>query len=484
MITFIIALITLVAGFLLYGKFMERFFGADDSRPTPAMSMQDGVDYTPMPTWKVFTIQFLNIAGLGPIFGAILGAMYGPVAYIWIVLGAIFMGAVHDYFSGMLSIRNGGASIPEIVGKYLGPGFQNFLRIFSLLLLIFVGVAFVSGPAGLLATLTGGGLKIWLYAIFAYYLIATLLPINKIIGKIYPLFGIALLIMAIGVGTAILVNGFTGHIHIPEITSDSFRDMHTNPAENLVYPMLFIVISCGALSGFHSTQSPMMARTIKKESYGRYVFYGAMITESVVALIWATAAMSFFGGTEGLNSTIASGHNPAWVVNEISTTWFGHIGAVFAIIGVIAAPITTGDTAFRSARLTVADVFNYKQSSIKHRLVISIPLFVVGWLLSQLEFSTIWKYLGLSNQVLAVVVLWAGAMYLAKVKKPHWLLSLPAAFMTSVTFTYLLVAPVKNGGFSIDPGTGYWIGLAGGILSLIIFMVRAGKQKGQFEELL
>ena len=484
MITFIIALITLVAGFLLYGKFMEKFFGADDSRPTPAMSMQDGVDYTPMPTWKVFTIQFLNIAGLGPIFGAILGAMYGPVAYIWIVLGAIFMGAVHDYFSGMLSIRNGGASIPEIVGKYLGPGFQNFLRIFSLLLLIFVGVAFVSGPAGLLATLTGGGLKIWLYAIFAYYLIATLLPINKIIGKIYPLFGIALLIMAIGVGTAILVNGFTGHIHIPEITSDSFRDMHTNPAENLVYPMLFIVISCGALSGFHSTQSPMMARTIKKESYGRYVFYGAMITESVVALIWATAAMSFFGGTEGLNSTIASGHNPAWVVNEISTTWFGHIGAVFAIIGVIAAPITTGDTAFRSARLTVADVFNYKQTSIKHRLVISIPLFVVGWLLSQLEFSTIWKYLGLSNQVLAVVVLWAGAMYLAKVKKPHWLLSLPAAFMTSVTFTYLLVAPVKNGGFSIDPGTGYWIGLAGGILSLIIFMVRAGKQKGQFEELL
>jgi carbon starvation protein CstA len=387
MITFIIALITLVAGFLLYGKFMERFFGADDSRPTPAMSMQDGVDYTPMPTWKVFTIQFLNIAGLGPIFGAILGAMYGPVAYIWIVLGAIFMGAVHDYFSGMLSIRNGGASIPEIVGKYLGPGFQNFLRIFSLLLLIFVGVAFVSGPAGLLATLTGGGLKIWLYAIFAYYLIATLLPINKIIGKIYPLFGIALLIMAIGVGTAILVNGFTGHIHIPEITSDSFRDMHTNPAENLVYPMLFIVISCGALSGFHSTQSPMMARTIKKESYGRYVFYGAMITESVVALIWATAAMSFFGGTEGLNSTIASGHNPAWVVNEISTTWFGHIGAVFAIIGVIAAPITTGDTAFRSARLTVADVFNYKQTSIKHRLVISIPLFVVGCYCHSLSFQ-------------------------------------------------------------------------------------------------
>jgi len=395
MISFITAIIVLILGFVFYGRFMERFFGADDSRPTPAVSMKDGVDFTPMPTWKVFTIQFLNIAGLGPIFGAILGAMYGPVAYIWIVLGAIFMGAVHDYFSGMLSIRNGGASIPEIVGKYLGTGFQNFLRIFSLLLLIFVGVAFVSGPAGLLATLTGGGLKIWLYAIFAYYLTATLLPINKIIGKIYPLFGIALLIMAIGVGSAIFIHGFSGDIHIPEISTASFRNMHANPTENLVYPMLFIVISCGALSGFHSTQSPMMARTIKKESYGRYVFYGAMITESVVALIWATAAMSFFGGTEGLNETISSGHNPAWVVNEISTTWFGRVGAVFAIIGVIAAPITTGDTAFRSARLTVADVFNYKQTSLKHRLVISIPLFIVGWLLSQLEFSTIWKYLGL-----------------------------------------------------------------------------------------
>ena len=477
MITFTIAIVTLIIGFIYYGRFVERFFGADDQRPTPAIQMQDGVDYTPMPTWKVFTIQFLNIAGLGPIFGAILGAMYGPVAYIWIVLGAIFMGAVHDYFSGMLSIRNGGASIPEIVGKYLGKGFQNFLRIFSLLLLIFVGVAFVSGPAGLLATLTNGGLTAWLYAIFAYYLIATLLPINKIIGRIYPLFGIALLIMAIGVGAAIVINGFNGDIHIPEITAESFRNMHTNPTENLVYPMLFIVISCGALSGFHSTQSPMMARTIKKESYGRYVFYGAMITESVVALIWATAAMSFFGGTEGLNQTMASGHNPAWIVNEISTTWFGRVGAIFAIIGVIAAPITTGDTAFRSARLTVADVFNYKQNSIKHRLVISIPLFAVGWLLSQLEFSTIWKYLGLSNQVLAVVVLWAGAMYLAKVKRPHWMLSLPAAFMTTITFTYLLVAPVKNGGFFMNSTTGYLIGLTAGIASLIFFIFKAKNAK-------
>jgi len=475
MITFLTAITVLIIGFIFYGRFVERFFGADDSKPTPAIKMQDKVDYTPMPTWKVFTIQFLNIAGLGPIFGAILGAMYGPVAYIWIVLGAIFMGAVHDYFSGMLSIRNGGASIPEIVGKYLGAGFRNFLRIFSLLLLIFVGVAFVSGPAGLLSSLTNGGLTVWLYAIFAYYLVATLLPINKIIGRIYPVFGISLLIMAIGVAAAILINGFSGHIHIPELTTASFRNMHTNPTENLVYPMLFIVISCGALSGFHSTQSPMMARTIKKESYGRYVFYGAMITESVVALIWATAAMSFFDGTAGLNDTISSGHNPAWIVTEISTTWFGKVGAIFAIIGVIAAPITTGDTAFRSARLTVADVFGYKQSSIIHRLVVSVPLFAVGWLLSQLEFATIWKYLGLSNQVLAVIVLWAGAMYLAKVKKPHWMLSLPAAFMTAVTLTYLLVAPVKNGGFFLNAETGYIIGLSGGIVALLFFIFKVRK---------
>jgi carbon starvation protein CstA len=283
--------------------------------------------------------------------------------------------------------------------------------------------------------------------------------------------------MAIGVAVAILINGTTGVLHIPELTTDSFRNMHQNPTENLLYPMLFIVISCGALSGFHSTQSPMMARTIKKESYGRYVFYGAMITESVVALIWATAAMSFFDGTEGLNIAILTdGHNPAWIVNEISITWFGKVGAVFAIIGVIAAPITTGDTAFRSARLTVADIFNYKQTSIKHRLMISIPLFAVGFLLSKLEFSTIWKYLGLSNQVLATVVLWAGAMYLAKVKKSHWMMSLPAAFMTTVTFTYLLVAPVKNGGFFINPNTGYLIGLAGGILSMILFILKAKKR--------
>lgn len=478
MLTFIGAIIALVLGFVVYGKFIERFFGADDSRPTPALKKADGVDFSPMPTWKVFTIQFLNIAGLGPIFGAILGAMYGPMAYLWIVLGCIFMGATHDYFSGMLSIRHGGASIPEIVGKYLGKGFQNFLRVFTLLLLIFVGVAFVSGPAGLLANLTKGGLTIWLYVIFAYYLIATLLPINKIIGRIYPLFGAALIIMALAIAGAMLWSGLTGTVTMPELSTASFANWHHHPTENILFPMMFIVISCGALSGFHSTQAPMMARTIKKESYGRYVFYGAMIAEGIVAIIWATAAMTFFGGVEGLNGTMQmDGHNPAWVVNEISVTWLGKVGAMFAIIGVIACPITTGDTAFRSARLTIADVFKFDQSTIKKRLLISIPLFAVGFVLSQLEFTTIWKFLGLSNQVLAVVVLWTGAMYLAKQQKMHWLLSLPAMFMTVVCVSYLLVAPHKNGGLALEIDMGISIGALTSIMAMALFVWRA-KQVG------
>ncbi|SFE12926.1 carbon starvation CstA family protein [Thermophagus xiamenensis] len=479
MVTFILSIVGLIAGFFIYGKFVEGFFGASDKNETPALKINNGVDYVPMPTWKVFTIEFLNIAGLGPIFGAILGAMYGPMAYVWIVFGCIFMGAVHDYFSGMLSVRNEGASIPEIVGKYLGPGFQNFMRLFSLLLLIFVGVAFVSGPAELLTTLTNGGLKLWLYVIFAYYLIATLLPINKIIGRIYPLFGAALLIMAIGIAGAMIYYGFVGELTMKEISFSKLKNWHHNPAENILFPMMFIVISCGALSGFHSTQAPMMARCIKKESYGRHVFYGAMIAEGIVAIIWATAAMNFFDGPEGLNSTMQmDGHNPAWVVNEISRSWLGAVGAVFAIIGVIACPITTGDTAFRSARLTIADVLKLDQSSIRKRLWVSIPLFAVGFVLSQLEFATIWKYLGLSNQVLAVVVLWAGAMYLVKVGKPHWMLSLPAVFMTSVCVTYLIVAPVKNGGFFLDPSVGIPLGILLAVAAFIWFLISASRQRG------
>jgi len=476
MITFILAILTLILGYFIYGKLIERFFGANDSIKTPAIRLKDNVDFIVMPTWKMFTIQFLNIAGLGPIFGAILGAMYGPVAYIWIVFGCIFMGATHDYFSGMLSIRNNGSSFPEIVGKYLGTGFQNFLRVFTILLLVLVGVAFVTGPAGLLKDLTGGGFYFWLYGIFAYYLIATLLPINKIIGKIYPLFGAALLIMAITIAAAMIFKSFDGSLKMTEISFNQIKNMHSNPDQNILYPMMFIVISCGAISGFHSTQSPMMARCMKKESYGRPVFFGAMIAEGIVAIIWATAAMNFFGDTQALNETITSGHNPAWVVNEICNTWLGKVGAVFAIIGVIACPITTGDTAFRSARLTIADMLHIKQGSIKSRLLVSLPLFLVGFLLSQLEFSTIWKYLGLANQILSMIMLSTGAMYLVKKDKSHYILSIPASFMTTICFTYLLVAPLKNGGLNMNTEYGIGVGLVIALIAFSLFKLSIRKK--------
>jgi carbon starvation protein CstA len=476
MITFIVSILMLIAGFVFYGKFIERFFGASNKIETPAIRLEDGVDFIPMKPWRMYTIQFLNIAGLGPIFGAILGAMYGPMAYVWIVLGNIFMGATHDYFSGMLSLRNNGASLPELVGKYLGNGFRQLLRVFSLLLLIMVGVAFVNGPADLLFSYTGVNYKIWLYIIFIYYLIATLLPINKIIGRIYPIFGVVLLFMAVAIGGYIIINGIGGTFHIQELKLTDLKNLHQNPKENILYPMLFIVISCGAISGFHSTQSPMMARCMTKETQGRYIFYGAMVTEGIVAIIWATAAMNYFGDTHGLNEIVASGKNPAWIVKEISQTWFGKVGTAITILGVIAAPITTGDTAFRSARLIIADTLKINQSTIKKRLLISIPMFIVGYILTQVDFSIIWKFLGLFNQILSVFVLWTSAMFLVKSNKNHWLLSLPATFMTAVTTTYLLVAPIKNGGLNFSVETGYTIGAIISLLILVLFVLKSKKQ--------
>ncbi|HKK67504.1 MAG TPA: carbon starvation protein A [Bacteroidales bacterium] len=465
--TFIISIAILIAGYFVYGKFIERFFGVQPERKTPAYTKRDGVDYLPMPRWKVFMIQFLNIAGLGPIFGAVLGAQYGPWAYVWIVFGCIFMGSVHDYFSGMLSIRNGGASLPELVGKYLGLSVKQILRVFTVLLLVFVGVAFVTGPAGLLAGLTEGGKIAWLYGIFGYYLLATLLPINKIIGKIYPVFGIALLFMAVSIAGVMLFKGFSGDLQMIELSGQSLKNWHHNPEQNLLWPMMFIVISCGAISGFHSTQAPMMARCLKNEKQGRQVFYGAMIAEGIVAIVWATAAMNYFGGVDELNTSLTEhGNNAAWVVDIISKTWLGKIGAVFAIVGVIALPISTGDTAFRSARLTVADMFNLNQASVAKRLLVSIPLFVAGFVLSRLDFATVWKYLGLSNQMLAVFVLYTGAMYLAERKRFHWLLSIPAYIMSVVCLTYFLVAPNAAGGLAISPGTGYYLGP---VLGLFVF---------------
>lgn len=476
MITFLGAIAALILGFIFYGKFMERFFGADKKRVTPAITMQDGVDYIPMKPWRIYTIQFLNIAGLGPIFGAILGAKFGPMAYVWIVLGNIFMGATHDYFSGMISIRNNGASLPEIVGQYLGNGFRHVLRIFTLFLLIMVGVAFVNGPADLLNSYTGINFNIWLYIIFTYYLIATLLPINQIIGKIYPFFGIALIIMAVAIAGYMLIHGFSGTFPLHELSFTDFRNMHHNPTQNILFPMMFIIISCGAISGFHSTQSPMMARCMTNEKQGRHVFYGAMITEGIVAIIWATAAMNYFGNTAGLNDTLVfAGKTPAWVVKDICQTWFGQLGAAITIVGVIAAPITTGDTAFRSARLIIADALKINQAKILKRLAVSIPLFAVGYVLTQIEFSTIWKFLGLFNQFLSVFMLWTGAMYLVKNQKPHYYLSLPAVFMTIVCITYIFIAPNHNGGLALNSGLSYTLGALGGLVTYLFF-IRAIKK--------
>ncbi|MGV8984345.1 carbon starvation CstA family protein, partial [Clostridium sp.] len=352
MISFILAIIALIVGYFIYGTIVEKAFGADENKQTPAIRLADGVDFVEMPEWKIFLIQFLNIAGLGPIFGAIAGAMWGPVAFLWIVFGCIFAGGVHDYFSGMLSVRHDGASIPEVVGIYLGKGFKNFMRVFSVVVLILVGVVFVTGPAGILNSLTGMNVTTLVYIIFAYYLIATMVPIDKLIGKIYPVFGFCLLIMAVGIAGALIFGGFP----IPEITPANLINMHSAPGTHPIFPMLFITIACGAISGFHATQSPLMARCISSEKQGKKIFYGSMIVEGIVALIWAAAAMSFFGGVDQLNATMAiPGHTAAWVVNESSVNLLGKVGGILAILGVVACPITSGDTAFRSARLTIAD---------------------------------------------------------------------------------------------------------------------------------
>lgn len=463
MITFLLSIAFLIGGYIIYGKFVDRFFGADPARTTPAIEKADGVDFKVLPTWKIFVIQFLNIAGLGPIFGAIMGAAYGPIAYLWIAIGCVFMGAVQDYFSGMLSVRNGGLNMPDIIGKYLGKGVKTIMSIVVPFLLLAVGVSFVTGPADLLQSLSGMNKNIWLYIIFAYYILATLLPIDKIIGNIYPIFGGALLFMAVGVGVALIYNGAVGNVTIPNLTLDSFQNYHRDPANNIVIPMLFVVISCGAISGFHSTQSPLMARCLKTEKHARPVFYGAMIAEGIVAMIWATAAMAYFGGPEGLN---AAGVTPAVAVNEICNSWLGKVGAILAVIGVIACPITSGDTAFRSLRLTLADLFRIDQKAVVKRILVSLPIFALAYFCCQVDFSTLWKYVGIGNQILATIVMWTATGYLLKVKKPHWMCSIPATFLTYVCVCYFIVAPVVNGGLHLTPVIGHIAGVVAAFAAL------------------
>lgn len=413
--------------------------------------MADGVDYVPLPSWKIFLIQFLNIAGLGPIFGAIMGVMFGPSAFLWIVFGTIFAGAVHDYLSGMLSLRRGGASLPEIVGQELGNKVKNAMRVFSLLLMILVGAVFVYNPADLLAMLTPENLNrtFWVVLIFVYYMAATLLPIDKLIGKLYPLFGMALLFMALGILVMLYVHGAA----MPEMWMQFYDHKlaagadptMAEPEKSPIFPMMFVSIACGAISGFHATQSPMMARCLKTEKHARPIFYGAMAAEGVVALIWAAAAVAFKGGYDQLQAYIGSG-TPAVLVDSLSRSWLGTFGGILAVLGVIAAPITSGDTALRSARLIAADFMNIKQKKIGSRLMVSVPLFVVCFIIMLIPYDALWRYFAWCNQVLAVFTLWTLTVYLSRKEKAYVITLLPALFMTAVTTTYIFYAPE---GFSI-----------------------------------
>lgn len=437
---FLLCVAALIGGYFIYGSFIEKVFGVNANRQTPAYTKQDGVDYVPMSNSKVYLVQLLNIAGVGPIFGPIMGALYGPAAMLWIVLGCIFAGAVHDYFSGMLSIRNGGASVPTLTGRYLGNGAKHFMNIFAIVLLLLVGVVFVSAPAGMITNLINDqtnftvSMTTMVVIIFAYYILATIVPVDKIIGRFYPFFGALLIFMSVGLITAIgisdeheLLGGF-------EI-SHMFTNM--NPNDLPLWPALFITIACGAISGFHATQSPLMARCIENEQNGRFIFYGAMIGEGIIALIWCALALSFFGSIEALSEAIANG-GPGNVVYSSSFGLLGVFGGIIAFLGVVILPITSGDTAFRSSRLILAEYFNMDQKPLRNRLLMAMPLFVLGAILTQVDFAIIWRYFGFANQTTAVMMLWTASAYLLRLDKLHWVATIPAMFMTTVCISFIL----------------------------------------------
>jgi len=477
MISFLLSLVALVLGYLLYGRFVERIFGPDN-RPTPALVKADGLDYVVLPNWKIFMIQFLNIAGTGPIFGAIMGAKFGPVAYLWIVFGCIFAGAVHDYFSGMLSMRHDGAGLPELCGRYLGNTTKNAMLVFTVLLLIMVGTVFVYSPAEILHSM-GGDTMMCVAVIFVYYIIATMLPIDKIIGKVYPLFAFSLLFMA----GALMLWLFIHWPTIPEVWTNLYNmGAATEPDKwkDAIFPALFITIACGAISGFHGTQSPLMARCVGNEHMGRPIFYGAMITEGIVALIWASVSSWFFYGEPAPGYTLIANATAGFhtsapaVVNLVCNDWLGVAGAVLAMLGVVAAPITSGDTAFRSGRLIVAEWLKLNQRPIINRFYICIPMFAcsIVMLIWQLEnpdgFNTIWQYFGFSNQALSVFTLWTITVYLVRHKKPYWVTLIPALFMTTVCATFLFVSKQA---FQLPESVGYPLGGVCLVVAIIWFCI-------------
>lgn len=475
MITFFISFVALVLGYLLYGKFVSKVFAPDD-RKTPAVVINDGIDYVPMPNWKIFMIQFLNIAGTGPIFGAIMGAKFGPAAYLWIILGCIFAGATHDFFSGMLSMRNNGADLPALIGKYLGKTPRNVMLAFCVVLLIMVGTVFVYSPAEILGHLSGGSL-LWIIVIFAYYVVATMLPIDKIIGKIYPIFSFSLLFMAVALIVILLIKMPV----LPELwdgLGNMAKEQDPSFTDN-IFPCLFITIACGAISGFHATQSPLMARCLKSEKMGRPIFYGSMITEGLVALVWATVAMWFFydsptPGYEQLAAAKGFHTSAPMVVTTVCQDWLGMLGGVLAILGVVAAPITSGDTAFRSARLIVASALKLNQKPKMNRLYVCLPIFVVSiamlaWQSSNPDgFNVIWQYFGWSNQTLSVFTLWAITVYLVRKNKPYVITLLPALFMTGVCSTYLFISKQA---FGLQEDLAYYLGILTVIIAMVWFVV-------------
>lgn len=475
MITFFISFVALVLGYLLYGKFVSKVFAPDD-RKTPAVVINDGIDYVPMPNWKIFMIQFLNIAGTGPIFGAIMGAKFGPAAYLWIILGCIFAGATHDFFSGMLSMRNNGADLPALIGKYLGKTPRNVMLVFCVVLLIMVGTVFVYSPAEILGHLSGGSL-LWIIMIFAYYVVATMLPIDKIIGKIYPIFSFSLLFMAVALIVVLLIKMPV----LPELwdgLGNMAKEQDPSFTDN-IFPCLFITIACGAISGFHATQSPLMARCLKSEKMGRPIFYGSMITEGLVALVWATVAMWFFydsptPGYEQLAAAKGFHTSAPMVVTTVCQDWLGMLGGVLAILGVVAAPITSGDTAFRSARLIVASALKLNQKPKMNRLYVCLPIFVVSiallsWQSSNPDgFNVIWQYFGWSNQTLSVFTLWAITVYLVRKNKPYVITLLPALFMTGVCSTYLFISKQA---FGLQEDLAYYLGILTVIIAMVWFVV-------------
>lgn len=466
MAAFLLSLAVLVVGYFVYGTLVDRVLGTDRKRPMPAETMRDNIDYRPLPTWKVFLIQFLNIAGLGPIFGAIMGVMFGPASFLWICLGTIFAGAVHDFISGDISIRMGGKSLPEIIGSQLGKGVMQFSRVFTVVLLMLVAAVFVISPAGVLASMTPDSLNatFWIIVIFAYYMLATLLPIDKLIGNIYPLFGFALLFMAAGILCVLLF----GPNSIPVSFGEGFGSH--NPQGLPVFPMMFVSIACGAISGFHATQSPMMARCLKNEKLARPVFYRAMVAEGIVALIWAAAAVTFTGGYDGLARYMGQeGHSAATLVNDVSFGWLGTFGGILALLGVVAAPITTGDTALRSARLSVADIFGLNQKGIWRRLMVAVPIFAVTFGIMMIDFNVLWRYFAWCNQTLSVFTLWAITVWMSRSGKAYIITMVPAIFMTTVCTSYLLAAPTPEG-FGLPQETAITVGLAAALAATAWFL--------------